>query len=431
MPISREALEARNEAIKASRARTLERRKAQVCRTVTCKIDYPKLKQAQRDALNGVFRDAKHLTNDIILYEGDVFKDYRIPDSVQVRMPDGTYETRELDSLGSHMKQSILQRQKDNIKGLAALKRNGHRVGALRPVKSVDSIPLKQNGGTFRLDGNYIRIQKVPGYMHLTGTRRLRRFDEVGSATLIRKPYGYFVAFCCYRDRTQYEAEQGAKREARRSRVERVPVGGLDANLTNETVESDGTVSNHRYPETRKAKLLQRRMSRRDKSSNGWKRANRQYRREQDRLRVQRDMAALAEFIRLTDKYEVLAIQDESIAAWGKRDGYVRGGRKLQGGILGRLYALLRAEAKEPTIANSSVVVLDKWQPTTSWCWRCGRRTPHEPGRQVFECTYCHLREDRDVHAARNMTRLARQPIPAKDLMGDRSIPIGPYVGEP
>lgn len=91
MPISKRSLKARNKRIKASRKTTRNRRKTQVCRVFTCKVDYGKLTEKQRNALTELFRDAKRLYNDCVL--ADSVFDYAIPKSVTVRMPDGSFET--------------------------------------------------------------------------------------------------------------------------------------------------------------------------------------------------------------------------------------------------------------------------------------------------------------------------------------------------
>ncbi|MBT1164953.1 RNA-guided endonuclease InsQ/TnpB family protein [Bifidobacterium felsineum] len=410
MAIGSDALKRRNQKIKESNKATRERRRTQVCRAITCKIDYRKLTAAQTDALNGLFRDAKHLYNDCVL--SDSVFEYEIPKSVTVRLPDGTQETRQLSHIGVQTAQGIIQQARDNVRSLKTLKANGHKVGGLKPVKNVDSIPLKQPGRTFRLNGNYIHVERVPGMLHLTGVRQLEGW-EIGAAKLIRKASGYYIAFSCFKDKTEYESEHPKPQP-------RFSIGGLDAGLESDITESDGTKTIRRYPDTRKARYWARRRSKRNKDTNGWKTASRQYRREMERLAAQRKHAALRERQRLEAKYARIVIQDEQIASWRKHKGYPKAGRILQGGILGRLYEMLKTMPQ--------VTVLDKWQPTTAWCRQCGRRTRTPLQRRTYRCAYCGIREDRDVHAALNMIALADQPLSYRELRKPRDIPIGPYV---
>ena len=220
MPISKRSLKARNKRIKASRKTTRNRRKTQVCRVFTCKVDYGKLTEKQRNALTELFRDAKRLYNDCVL--ADSVFDYAIPKSVTVRMPDGSFENRDLNRIGAQSAQGVVQQAKDNIRGLKALKEHGHKVGALKPVKHVDCIPLKQAGRTYRLNGSYIKVEKIPGMMHLTGTRRLESW-EVGPAKLLRRATGYYIAFSCFKDKAEYEKSRPAKP------APLIPIGGIDA----------------------------------------------------------------------------------------------------------------------------------------------------------------------------------------------------------
>lgn len=411
--LSKQALGERNRKIKQARNATKARRLTQVCRAFTCKIDYNKLKDGQKRALNELFRDAKRLYNDCVLAD-NVF-DYEPPKDniVMVRMPDKTFQPRTLSRIGSQQKQGVLQQAKDNVRALHALKEKGHKVGALKPVSHYDCIPLKQAGKTYTLKGNYIHVERIPGPMHLTGVRQLEGW-EVGPAKLLRRASGYYIAFSCFKDKEEYERSKPVKPKPV------IRIGGMDAGVETELSESDGTKTTRRYPDTPKSKYWARRRSKREYGSKGYWEANRQYRKEQERLKERRKHAAIHECQRLEAKYETLVIQDEQIASWMKRKGYYKYGRILHGGILGRLYAMLK---KLP-----QVIVLDKWQPTTAWCRYCGRRTPTPVSQRIFQCAYCGIREERDTHAALNMTVLKDRPITYRELRKPRDIPIGPYM---
>lgn len=412
MTLDKTGIAERNKRIGESRKATKLRREHQVCRAFTCKIDYRKLKDGQREALSQLFLDAKRLYNDCITSD-DAFS-YTPPRIVNVRMKDGSFEQRELSRIGVQTMQGVIQQAKDNIRGLSKLKEKGYKVGALKPVKYFNSIPLKQPGRTYRLNGNYIHVERIPGVMHLTGVKQLDGW-ELGPAKLIRKASGYYVAFSCFKDKTEYEDGKPY------CPPPTIPIGGVDAGLKDEIVESDGTKTTRRYPDTTKLRYWQRRMSKRGKNTSSWREANRQYRKEQDRLKARRKHAAIEEARRLTGKYATLVIQDEQIHSWNKSTGYVKGGRKIHAGILGRLYSTLKQQPH--------VIILDKWQPTTAWCRYCGRRTPCPVEQRTYVCAYCGVEEDRDQHSGLNMTILQKQPISHEDLRRPRDIPIGPYIG--
>ena len=52
-------------------------------------------------------------------------------------------------------------------------------------------------------------------------------------------------------------------------------------------------------------------------------------------------------------------------------------------------------------------VVLDKWIPTTKMCPVCGRKRSISLGERTYICE-CGYHEDRDVHSAKNMIRIAK-----------------------
>lgn len=168
MPESK--IKTKNEKIKESLARTKTRRKKQVTRVIQLKIDYGRLSKAQKDALNFAYASAKHLYNDAIK-SNDIWS-YKPPRTVQVTLPDNTVKNRDI-VLGSQIKQGIINQAKINIKSLSALKKNGHKIGALKPVRQVNSLPLNQKNVTYRLNKrhNRVKIQKIPGLLRLVGLR--------------------------------------------------------------------------------------------------------------------------------------------------------------------------------------------------------------------------------------------------------------------
>ncbi len=89
-------------------------------------------------------------------------------------------------------------------------------------------------------------------------------------------------------------------------------------------------------------------------------------------------------------------MQDENIAGWHK--GLF--GRTVQHSILG----LVKAKLAE----NERVTMLSSRAPTTKYCPQCGKlKKDITLSDRVYECS-CGYREDRDIHAARNMILLAK-----------------------
>ena len=132
----------KNEAIKASVKATKARRRHQRCRVFTVKLDKSHLTTETLHHLRMLFLEAKWLYNHI-LAQPKVFEvDYK-RSVVPVKVKD-TFECRQLSHLSSHMKQSLITRTVDNIRGLARLKEKGRKIGGLKFKSRVNSIPLKQ-----------------------------------------------------------------------------------------------------------------------------------------------------------------------------------------------------------------------------------------------------------------------------------------------
>ncbi len=109
--------------------------------------------------------------------------------------------------IGAQMMQGVVQQTKNNMRALAALKKKRYEVGALKLVKSFDSIPLKQPGRTYRLAATTFALTVSPVSCALTGMKQLYGW-EICPAKLLRKASGYYVPFSFFKDSTSYENEQ-------------------------------------------------------------------------------------------------------------------------------------------------------------------------------------------------------------------------------
>ncbi len=96
-------------------------------------------------------------------------------------------------------------------------------------------------------------------------------------------------------------------------------------------------------------------------------------------------------------EHEHVYMQDENLKGWHK--GLF--GRTVQHSILGLVKAKL--------IHNERVTVLSSREPTTKYCPMCGKlKKDITLADRVYECS-CGYREDRDIHAARNMILLSKK----------------------
>lgn len=374
---------AKNEKIASAFKATKERRKRQTPRVVDLKIVTNKLSATQLEALERLFVEAKWVYNDVI-GSGDVFK-YQAPKkTVAVHAPEGV-EQREFKVLGSQMKQSIVAGACSSVKTLASLKKKGKRVGKLKFKSKYTSINLKQAGTTYKIRGSKARVQNIPGWVRVRGVAQLEG-TELANAKLVRRPDGFHLFVTTYRFTDEIP-----------SQIKYEGVVGVDFGVKTSFTLSTGEKFDIAVGETERLKRLQRKLARQQKGSNNYKKTQDKISREYRHITNRRDDVANKLSHEILG-YEQVFMQDESITGWKSKRGFVRGGRKIQRSVLGRVKTCLSASPR--------VTVLGKHVATTATCI-CGVKTKHTPDKRVFVCASCGYSEDRDVHAAKNMVRLS------------------------
>ena len=165
----------KNDAIRKTISETKKRRKSQTCRSYELKIDISHLGKTKVKNLHRIFLEAKWFYN-YILSEDDIYnQDYRI-NKVKIKVKDH-YEDRDILLLSSQMKQEIIDKTKDSIKGLSNSKKNGNKIGRLHFKKRIYSIPLKQYKNTYNISGKYIKIQRI-GKLKVSGIEQIPKNAE-------------------------------------------------------------------------------------------------------------------------------------------------------------------------------------------------------------------------------------------------------------
>jgi len=183
------------ERIKNTRRETKERRRTQ--RVFVYELKLQNLSKRKVALLERAFLEAKWLYNWLLSDIDRLDMPANKVSAVEVKVGDH-YEQRELTALGSHIKQEISYRIKNNLRALGQLKKNGHKVGALKYKSFVNSIPLRQYGKTYKLDfeRNRVRIQ-ILGVFRVLGLHQIPEDAEIANAVLVRKPSGYYLHVTC------------------------------------------------------------------------------------------------------------------------------------------------------------------------------------------------------------------------------------------
>lgn len=387
-------LKLRNQKIKENGKITRERRKNQTCKTFALKLITNKLKPVQKESLQRAFLEAKWLKNDILA--GETIDDYDLKTKiVKVKTPEG-FEQRELNNLGSQIKQSVLQELKNNIKGLSVLKSKGRKVGKLKYCKQVNSLNLKQYGNTYRFNNSLakVKIQGLSGWYRFRGSQQLEGY-EIANAKLVQKPSGYYLIVTCFKEKEEETYQSGTEI-------------GLDMGVKTHITLSNGDKINALFGETDRLKRLQRKLSRQTKGSNNYRKTIHLIKQQYEKMDNKKNDYANKLVHKLLG-FETVYLQDESLSAWRSKTGFVKSGKRLQHSVLGRVKAKLAAHER--------VVVLPKWVATTQSCrgLGCKKLNKHTPSVDTYSCS-CGYSFDRDVHAALNMVSLGidfKKPLPA------------------
>ena len=386
-----EARLAKNKRIAQTQKETRHRRKNMDILVRVVKIQRNKLSSSQRDKLDRVFLEGKWLYNTALAHSqfDEKFRK-SLNNTVEVKLPDNEVETRPLEVLGGQLQQGVLTRMRDNLKGLATLKKKGKKVGNLRFISEMNSIPLVQFGNTYKIRGSKIKIANIPGWMRVKGLNQFTDTDEFSNAVLIRKGKDFFVALTIYRDKDKHSS-LATKKFSPDTTI------GLDMGVATHITFSDGSSVTSRVEESDRLKRLSRKLSRQEKGSKAYedtkKLINDEYRKV-----VNKRNDASNKVTSWILGHEHVFMQDENISSWRRKYSKARGSRSIQYVILGRV--------KPRLVEHPRVTVLKRSVATTATCI-CGEKTPHSLSKRMYSCSKCGYSAPRDLHAAQNMYRLA------------------------
>jgi putative transposase len=374
----------KNETIKATLKATKARRKQQRCRVFEVKLDSSHLNQHTKEHLKRLFLEAKWLYN-YILSQPNVFDiDYKLSE-VPVKVKD-TFELRELRHLSSQMKQSLIRRTIDNIKGLARLKEKGHKIGALKYKSCVNTIPLKQYGKTYRiLNDKYLKIQGISQHLRVNGLAQIPASSELANATLIQRHGDYFVAITTYQTREHTPPP--------------TKTVGIDFGVKTQLTLSDGIAIQYAIPISNKLRKLHRKLSRCHFRSKNWYKTKRKLEKAYAKVNnIKKDVKnKLVHYLHTT--YGVVCYQDENVKAWQRLWG-----SKILSTAIGGIIRTLETKVHTP-------IQIDRWFPSTKTCSRCGNIRDIGLDERIYVCPVCGLVMDRDHNSGVNIENEGLQQL--------------------
>ena len=402
---------AKNASIKESIRATRKKRTLQVCRVYMLKIQQNALSDRQQNDLKMLFVEAKWLYNDILRYgsiNGNSIFNYNIGNVVEVKLPDGTFDGRNLDHIGSQMKQSVYTDLKSSIKALSKLKKKGFKVGRLKFKSEIGAVSLKQYGVTYKFHNEHkVKIQNIHGLVRVNGLDQIKENVEFANAKLLNRADGYYLAVTTYTERKPYSNRPHAD-------------VGIDMGCHTSFTLSTGEEVDAKVKEPEHLKHQQRKLARQKKGSNSRKRTIHKIQKKHQRLVNRKNDMANKIVADLNSRFGLIYIQDENLKGWHK-DGH---GKAVQHSCLGRVKAKLKSQ--------DNVYVVNKWNPTTQQCICCAKKHDMPQNVRTFICPHCGTTMPRDFHSANRMVQEGRKLVPPelRDFMSvDWELFIAPYLG--
>jgi len=381
--------------IRDTRNATRERRKTQVIKVFELKVNCHHTSKETFETLNSYFKQAKWIYNDMLAYSEtqDIF-DYKYTEHREVSRfdKDKNKIIEKLDIPSVYHRRLIVQ-LKTNITNLSKAKKKGKKIGKLKYVSEIKSIPII-TGYTKIKNKRHITI---PGFKNLTvyGLEQLNKYQkyELAEGRLIKRPDGYFVKIAVCIDKDALESKKTYKEV------------GLDFGVKISVTTSDGKKFDCNVRESEQLKYLQKHLHRKQKGSKRYYKLLKQIRCEYQHLTNKRNDACNKIISYLKSNYDIIYFQDEMVKAWhkgkhskktGRKCGYSMG-KKIQHSILGRLKTQLQMLQSE-----GKAFMISKNLPTTKFCPNCGNLNQLTLADRVYTCS-CGYSEDRDIHAAKNI----------------------------
>lgn len=394
--MAKKKTETQKQKLKETFRETRERHSEMDVHVYTVKLDESHLSIDQYEHLKMLFVEARWETNDIIA-SNDIFNyDYRrtVVDGLDKnRNP----VQRTLTRLSSQMRQSIVDRKKQDIINLAKVKeKTGKNVGRLKFKSHVDSIPLKQYGVTYRiLNDKYIAIQGLRKPFKVRGLKQIPKGAEYVNAVLFNDCGNFYVKITCFVEKKQRQKTGVTE--------------GLDYGIKTSVTISNGTKENICVSEPKRLRKLQRGLHRRQqKGSNRYNKTKLAIRKEYAKIKQQKEDLKNKFVSKVTKECDTIVMQDENVRGWHK--GWF--GKQVQHSCLGGITSALKKRAE-------TLVIISRWYPSTKTCDECGYIQEVGLEERVVKCNKCGVVRDRDLRASLNIKQEGLEILGLLGNLGD------------
>ena len=261
------------------------------------------------------------------------------------------------------------------------------------------------------LQGNLINLPmfgKVKVILH----RLIPNGFKIKTASVTKKADGYYLTLSL-EDKTV----PGVKPD-----INPMKITGIDVGLKEFLTTSEGetvAIPQHYRSSQKRLRVIQKRVSRRKKGSNGRLKAIRQLGRQHKKVADKRKDFHFKTANYLLSKYDVVAHEELNVKGLTR----TRLAKSVLDAGWSNFLSILTNKAENagllvvPVSAHNTGL---RPASLTQDCSNCGEKVPKKLHIRVHECPYCGLRLDRDWNAAINIrNRAVGQPVLKAQLMSD------------
>lgn len=284
------------------------------------------------------------------------------------------------------MKLTLYKKYKNEKFSLDKRKMKNKNVGEIRFKNNLRTIDLSKN--SYKLKGNKIIFNDLNKQFRLYGIERINK-KEIYSISITRNAFGIYLLITTF------------KKDIKKHANIKLGKTGVDFGIKDTLTFSNGIKINFNHDiQLDKIKKAKRVLSKKQKGSNNYKKQLIKIKKLYEKhVRIKNDSAH--KICAKLKKFKI-AMQDEQIALWDLKYGKV-----VNNSILGRVKSALKL--------NPDTIVIDKFKPSTKQCFICEKHNKIELSNRMYSCS-CGYKQDRDIHAAMNILRLAGLGQASEDM---------------